>query len=171
MNGVDWGLLTGCGLTLCIAMAWDTLRRKIPNRLTFTSALLGAACSVLALGITPGVLHSMQGWALGLGILLIPFLLGGMGGGDVKLLAAAGAWIGPGAVFNFFLYAALIGAVMGLVKVFCKNGKTGLAHLGVDIITSLYLRQPPMADKEQGLPYSIPIGMGFGAWLLLGNLI
>ena len=171
MSGVGWLLPAGCALTLCIAMIWDVRLRKIPNFLTFPSALAGAACSILVMGFAQGALHSIQGWGLGLGLLLIPFLLGGMGGGDVKVLAAAGAWIGPGAVFNLFLYGAVLGAVMGLAVVFYRKGKTGVAYLGVDLISSLYLRKAPVPDNKHGLPYSVPIGLGFGAWLILGNIV
>ena len=58
---------------------------------------------------------SAAGWAIGIGLFLPLFLLGGMGAGDVKLLGAVGAWIGPTAVLYAGLYSALAGGVLALV--------------------------------------------------------
>jgi prepilin peptidase CpaA len=99
-------------LTVLAAVS-DLRSRRIPNVLTVTGACAGLLYSV-ATGGAEGLLVSLQG--LGLGLLLwLPFYaLGGMGAGDVKLLAAIGAWVGPSAVLRIALYASIAGALMAL---------------------------------------------------------
>ena len=55
------------------------------------------------------------GWVTGLFLFMPLFLLGGMGAGDVKLLAALGAWLGPGAAFWLAIYASMAGGVLAVV--------------------------------------------------------
>jgi prepilin peptidase CpaA len=85
------------GATACVT---DLRSRRIPNVLTFGAS----AAAVLFLGVSAGwagVLWSLEGWAVGCLFFLPWFLLGGMGAGDVKLLAALGAWVGPGSAYGW----------------------------------------------------------------------
>ena len=84
-----------CALVVAVVAAgWDLKTRRIPNRLTFGAAIAGLAYHVLTGGLA-GLGQSAGGLAVGLAVFMIPFALRGMGGGDVKLMAALGAWIGP----------------------------------------------------------------------------
>ncbi len=56
-----------------------------------------------------------EGMALGIGIFILPYLVGGMGAGDVKLMGAVGAVLGPGGVFMAFLATALAGGILALL--------------------------------------------------------
>ena len=97
-----------------VAALWDLKSRRIPNVLTFGSAL--AAIIVHAyFGGLPGAGWSVLGWLVGLAFFLPFFALGGMGAGDVKLLAALGAWLGPGATVWVALFSLIAGGVLGLV--------------------------------------------------------
>jgi hypothetical protein len=58
--------------------------------------------------------HASLGWFIGALAFIVPFALGGLGGGDVKLLAAIGAWLGPAGAFWVALYAGVAGGVMAL---------------------------------------------------------
>ena len=69
-----------------------------------------------------GFLFSGKGFLVGLGLLMIPYLLGGMGAGDVKLMAAIGALMGTSFVFYSFIYTALIGGLIALLLIFKKRG-------------------------------------------------
>lgn len=97
-----------------IGVFTDTRYGLIPNKLTLTALALGLALHAV-LGGWAGFIFAAQGVALGLGLFLIPFLIGGMGAGDVKLLAALGAFIGPSHIFVTFLFSVFLGGVMGLV--------------------------------------------------------
>jgi prepilin peptidase CpaA len=112
-----------------VAAVWDLATRRIPNVLTFGAAL--AAFAVHAyVGGWSGVGTALAGWAAGVVLLLPVFALGGMGAGDVKLLAAIGAWLGPVAAVWVALYSGVAGGVMGLV-VAVFSGYLGQAFTNV----------------------------------------
>src|SRR5688500_1679166 len=77
-----------------LACATDLRRRRIPTLLTFSAPALALAVASWTDG-TAGAMTSSAGWIAGLAIFFVPFALRGLGGGDVKLLAALGAWVGP----------------------------------------------------------------------------
>ena len=58
---------------------------------------------------------SVSGWVVGVLVFLLPFALGGMGAGDVKLVAALGAWLGPMDTVWLGMYTALAGGVAALL--------------------------------------------------------
>jgi prepilin peptidase CpaA len=95
------------------ASACDLRTRRIPNVLTFGAAAAAVAASAWMNGMA-GVEASVAGWLIGLALWFPLFVLRGMGGGDVKLLAAIGAWLGPALAFFIALYAAIAGAVLAL---------------------------------------------------------
>jgi prepilin peptidase CpaA len=96
------------------ACAFDLTTRRIPNVLTLGAAV-SAAVFHATTGGASGLIVSVAGWLLGVGLFFPFFALGGLGGGDVKLLGAFGAWLGPLAVFHVGIYSALAGGVLGLL--------------------------------------------------------
>jgi prepilin peptidase CpaA len=101
-------------LVALIACAFDLRTRRIPNWLTFGSAAFALGFRFVAGGAS-GVEHGILGWVTGIAVLLAPFLLGGMGAGDVKLVGALGAWLGPGETFWMAVYTSMAGAVMAVM--------------------------------------------------------
>jgi prepilin peptidase CpaA len=97
-----------------VACVTDIANRRIPNPLTFGAALAGVMAHI-ALGGWSGIGISVGGWLVGLACFFPFFLLGGMGGGDVKLLAALGAWLGPWDALWLAVYASIAGGVMAIV--------------------------------------------------------
>lgn len=108
LANADIALKYGGVVLVLVGAALDLRSRRIPNVLTLGGSLVGLGANV-AVHQAPGVVTSLTGWAVGVALLAIPFILGGMGAGDVKLLALAGAWGGP----EFALYTMLFGAVVG----------------------------------------------------------
>ena len=97
-----------------IGAAIDLRTRRVPNPLTMGLATIGvvfAACGIG--GLTLGA--SLAGLALGLVLMLPGHVIGATGAGDVKLFAAAGAFIGPAHILMAFLYTVLAGGVMAVV--------------------------------------------------------
>ncbi|HPZ64409.1 MAG TPA: prepilin peptidase, partial [Bacillota bacterium] len=80
-------------LLLMGAVYFDLTRRRIPNYLTIPAMVWGLLSYAVDSGWT-GLWESLLGLLAGIGIFVIPFLLGGMGGGDVKLMGAIGALTG-----------------------------------------------------------------------------
>jgi Flp pilus assembly protein protease CpaA len=94
--------------------AIDMWTRRVPNPLTMGLAATGvvyAACGIgnLSLGA------SLAGLALGLALMLPGHLIGATGAGDVKLFAAAGAFVGPAHILTAFIYTALAGGAIAIV--------------------------------------------------------
>lgn len=112
------GIPATAGLVIvAAAAAWcDVRERRIPNVLTVGGLLLALVIGGVQAGLA-GLAAAAVGAALGLLVGLPVFLLGGLGGGDVKLLAAVGAFLGPGRLPLALLAIALTGGVMAAVEV------------------------------------------------------
>jgi prepilin peptidase CpaA len=95
-----------------VACVFDVRTRRIPNVLTLSGAVAGLLYHLATSGLG-GLQTAAAGWMLGLLLLLPYFALGGMGGGDVKLVAALGAWLGPWETFWLAMYAGIAGGVLG----------------------------------------------------------
>lgn len=114
-------IFTSVILSLAVATVIDLRSQRIPNALTLPTALAALLYHLLLQG-PQGALSSLTGLGLGLGLMLVPFLCGVMGGGDVKLMAAVGAWVGPEVVLAAFLLTSLAGGVYALVVLARRPG-------------------------------------------------
>jgi len=109
-------------LGLGAAVFTDVRTRRIPNWLT--GAIAGAAFG-LAFGggpVTP--MRALLGLVVGLALMLPGHIIGATGAGDVKLMAAVGAVVGPDVIFRAFLYSAVAGGVLAVV-VAVRRGRLG----------------------------------------------
>jgi prepilin peptidase CpaA len=96
------------------AIIADLRHRQIPNALSVALLLIG----ILSAGFTRGwvgLADGMLGAALAFAVFLIPYLLGGMGGGDVKLMAGFGALTGAQGVLPALILVAAAGAVTSVM--------------------------------------------------------
>lgn len=102
-------------LLLLVALSgfFDLKERKIPNKITLTGILIGILFNIITGGWT-GLLHSLLGMFAGLAIFFLPFVMGGMGAGDVKLMGAIGALMGWQFLLMTAIYSALVGGIMVL---------------------------------------------------------
>ena len=92
----------------------DLRTRRIPNILTATLAAIGIGLAAAGFGRV-GLGASLLGCLLGLAFMMPGHIFGATGAGDVKLLAAAGALLGPKDTIYAFLYTAIAGGVLALV--------------------------------------------------------
>jgi prepilin peptidase CpaA len=91
----------------------DLRSRRIPNILTVGGALAALLFHTMTGGIT-GAGTAAAGWLAGAAVFFLPFYLGGMGAGDVKLMAALGAWLGPPLTIWLAIYTGIAGAVLAM---------------------------------------------------------
>lgn len=167
MNVPLWAALPALGFAIVAAQA-DVRTRKIPNSLTFPAILLGLATH-LALGGRAGFLASLAGMAV-VGVALIPgWLLRWMGAGDVKLMAAMGAWLAfPHAVIA--LLASLIAGGVIAAVVALRHGALGAAlrNTGFALAWS-FQRQSPAFIVTTGIrfPFALAIlaGCAVASWV------
>jgi prepilin peptidase CpaA len=149
-----------------IAVVSDMATRRIPNPLTFGAALVAVAAHGYAAGWT-GVGLSLAGWLLGVAFFFPVFALGGMGAGDLKLLGALGAWLGPAAVVWVALYSGVAGGVMA-VFVAALSGYLTKALTNIWGLLMYWrvagVRPAPglMLSSQQGprLAYAVPVLAG-----------
>ena len=98
---------------MLVATIVDLRTRRIPNQLTAAMAVIGLGLAGTGLsGITLGA--ALVGLVLGFAVMLPGHLLGATGAGDVKLMAAAGALLGPALVLSAFIFAAIAGGVLAV---------------------------------------------------------
>jgi prepilin peptidase CpaA len=100
-------------VVLAVATYTDLRSRRIPNWLVYPFLLAGITVAGWQDG-WHGILHSLEGLALGALIYGIFFWLGGMGMGDVKLCAAIGSWIGPSQLLLAIVFAGIAGGIMAI---------------------------------------------------------
>lgn len=153
----------GVFTTLLVAAAIGDIRtRRIPNRLVAILAALGIAFSVWSVPIVPGVLRGIGGFAVGLACWLPFYLLGWLGAGDVKLFAAAGAWLGPMGALEGALIAALLGAGLALAWMLRSQGvRNVLVTLGMAAASpGLLSPSGGTATTRRTMPYGVAIALG-----------
>jgi prepilin peptidase CpaA len=144
-----------------LAIYPDLKRRWIPNGLTVPASIAGLIFNVWVHDLANGSLFAAKGFLTGLALPLPLFMLGGVGGGDVKLLACIGAWVGPLRALSITLYAALVGAVLCLVVMIRCGRPSTLGRVGLDMHLLLMARGrlEPRPDALT-VPYSLPIAVG-----------
>jgi prepilin peptidase CpaA len=157
-------------LTACLT---DLRSRRIPNYLTFGGAVAALVFHLVTGGLS-GLGWAAAGWGVGLLLFLPIFALRGIGGGDVKLLAALGAWLGPSLTLWLAFWSAIAGGAFALV-VALASGYAVKAFRNVWGMLSYWrvmgLQPHPAVTLESGagprLPYSLPIAAGLGLTLWL----
>jgi prepilin peptidase CpaA len=151
---------------LAVASFTDLRSRKIPNWLVGPFLLAGIVFSAISHGWS-GLGHSLAGIAAGAAIFAIPFALGGMGMGDLKLFAAVGAWIWASQLFFAFILTAIAGGLMAIGwavfggfmgELMEGSGDLlfGFAKRGLHRHPDLVLQNP----KARKMPYAPAIAVG-----------
>jgi prepilin peptidase CpaA len=154
---------------LLLATVWDVRRQRIPNLITFGGALCGFVLQVL-LGGLDGLWAGLGGWAVGLAFLLPGFLLGFTGAGDVKLMAASGAYLGPATTLYAAAASVAAGALLALaylawVPALRSGAGPWVRYRGMLqclFVTGRPSYVPPTTDEVAGrrFPYAIAIATG-----------
>ena len=182
--GAVWLLFTAqhdltiifASLFLLLICTTDTLYSKIPNFFTFLLILSSFALHGWTDG-PAGLLTALIGMLTGFSVLIIFYLLGGMGAGDVKALAALGALLGATAILQVALYMALVGGLMSVLHYLCNRNllikcRDAFNALKVFLYTrDIKIFQPDSSSEPLRFPYAAAIAFGFFAHTYWGNLI
>lgn len=162
---------------LLVCLVTDISRQKIYNKVVFPGILAALLLNLCIYGLD-GLKMSFLGFLAGFAVLLIPYLLGGMGAGDVKLMAFIGAAKGALFVLNSAIYSALAGGAISLA-ILAVNGQ--LANFFKSIYNwffwLLFRTKQKLEFEETGVkskfPYGIAIAAGAficmffkGAWVI-----
>ena len=160
-------------VALCVAS--DLQTRRIPNLLSGLGMLVGIAINTLYFG-HDGLLASIGGLLTAIAVLLFPFAMGGVGGGDVKMMGAIGALLGP----RTTLVALLIGMALGGAVMAIHLARLGrlrqtlwtAATMAASSVMGGSLEPLRVSAERPGtitLPYSVPLGLGTLAMLALSG--
>jgi prepilin peptidase CpaA len=156
-----WGVLA---LGLIVASVYDIRARRVPNWLSVGLLTSGVVSRYLTSGpVEAG--WGLAGSAVGLLLLLFPYSRSWIGGGDVKLLAATGSWLGP----QLVLYAALFGSLAAglislgyLLRSPAEVRRQVLLNLKLTFMLKSVPEMPEAADRAHNLspPLAPAIAIG-----------
>ncbi len=156
-----------------VAAYTDLAKGKVYNWCTYSAILIGLGLAFMLDGLTPGhyrhTLNSVFGLALAGALFALPYFMGWLGGGDLKLAAAIGAASGAVMRGHFFvvyamLYAALVGFVLGMgVLIWRGEAWSGLKRSMLVLFTLRRHKHalPDANTPEQEPPESLTLPYGF----------
>ena len=157
------------------AAAIDLRTRKIPNWLTVSGAVAGLAGNVMV-GSWPGLRTAALGLGVALVVYLLLYTLRGVGGGDVKLMAAAGSITGASHWILLFVLTSIAGGVCAVVLMIAKGRvRSTLRNVG-RILGSLLRFQAPFKENPDldvanpealRMPHALSIALGTLAFLAI----
>jgi prepilin peptidase CpaA len=153
---------------VCTAAWWDATAQRIPNQLTVTG--LAAALMLRApLGLD-AVVEGLAGVGIALLVSLVLYALRAIGGGDVKLLAAVGAFLGSSEILGALGLIAILGAAFALLSVVRKGLLPLLIFNTLELVKSWRSLGQAGQIRKLGspgaltIPYAIPIALGTLFW-------
>ncbi len=174
MNIGYWEITLIALLPGILYAAWiDYAQRRVPNWLNALLAAAGLTAQGAYFGWYQhgggGVGWGLLGLLVGFGVLIVPWLMHGMGAGDVKLLAAIGCWLGPWLTLVSFAVGAVLGGLAAVVMIY-TSGRTVHALTNLQTIMTK-MRRLETAFSEFGgartfghtsqlLPYGVPLTAG-----------
>jgi prepilin peptidase CpaA len=169
-------------VTLIVAAVIDGLKLKVPNWITFPMIISGWVYSTT---LSPfagweGLFYSLIGTVVGLALLMPAYAIGGMGAGDVKLLAGVGAWVWGTVTLYAFAVSAIVGGVIAVLMVLAR--KSWNKHhnqfwmIWNEVLTVKNPEQlSTIAAKRKPsmllLPYGIPIAIGSIAYFAWAGML
>lgn len=171
--------IVAASIYFTLACTIDTFKSKIPNLLNACLLIAGFSISTAALGMH-GFLLSLSGLGLGIGLLLLPYIMGGMGAGDVKALGALGALVGPFDLLHVFVYTGLYGGGIALLHYLLhadikKSIRKGwLSTSALALTWGTHSNAPPKIPSDKAslrFPYATAIAFGYYSFVCWGGVL
>ena len=145
---------------LAWACAFDLRTRKIPNKLVLVIAVLGILYSLVARSPVAGAVQAFGGIATGLAIWFPFYAVRMLGAGDVKLFAAASAWLGARTAVEAALWTALFGGAIALCVMMVNSGVVLMMLRVMHAVRDPgSLREEPVT-RTRHMPYAFAITAG-----------
>lgn len=177
-NWVYWAV----SLFAVVAAYIDGKELRVPNKLTLPMIVAGWIWSCIFYGMNGdgwyiGLMWSLAGTAVGLMTLLPAYAIGGMGAGDVKMMAAIGAWVYCANVFYAFCVGTIVGAILAVIMIITAGDFKKHFNQFFFILGEIQTVKDPeelarLATERKTsmrlLPYGIPMAIGtvlYFAWM------
>lgn len=153
-----------------LAAFLDLRSRRIPNWLTLPAVLIGLAVNAYQSGWT-GLKSALLGFLLAFVVYGALFALRAMGGGDVKLMAAVGAFTGPEHWLWIFAITAVVGGVFAMVTLLTQGGLTrALSNIATILGSLAQFRAPHEQRPDLDVSDSRARTLPHGAAIAVGTL-
>lgn len=165
-------------LLVAAACVTDVRRRRIPNWLTLSGVMTGLVMHAVTRGFA-GLRLSLEGMLVGFGAYAVLYCLRAMGAGDVKLMAAVGAIVGPAGWLSVFVATSLAAGVLSLVAVLFKGRLRETLWNAWFIVTELLHFRAPFQSRSDlsvkdsrslKMPHGVAIAAGTAAVLLMARI-
>jgi prepilin peptidase CpaA len=156
--------------TFPLLLAWacvsDLRTHRIPNNVVASLVLSGIGYALATMSPVVALEHALGGSAVGLTLWLPFWMARVLGAGDVKLAAAAGAWLGTGGVVEASLLGAVAGGVLALWALARHGGlAVGATRFAGWMLASRVMGRvaPELTPRERRIPYGLAIAAGAAA--------
>ena len=153
-------------LVAAVAVGFDVRTRRIPKVLTLARAVVAAMFGAVVSGVA-GLGTTVLAWLLGVALFFPFFALRGMGAGDVKLLAALAAWLGPLDTLYLAVFASIAGGTIAvLVSLSCGYLRQAFSNIFLMLMHWRVVGPRPVPGltlrdtRAPRLAYAIPIAIG-----------
>ena len=157
-------------MVVLVTAMWTDLRSsRIPNWLTFPAMGLALLAHAWLTGL-PGTLFSLGGLGTGLGLFLLIHFSGNIGAGDVKLMAAVGAMVGPYEALLSGILALVVGGLYALGAMCYQWGIVTTGRKLSSAAQGTLLIRGTVWSQELQLPFRLRYGLAIAGGTLLFQL-
>ena len=154
-----------------IAAETDLRSRRIPNWLTLAGVVAGIVLNSFLNVDRFNWRTALMGLGLAFAVYFPLYLLRGMGAGDVKLMAAVGALMGPSNWFAIFILSNVLGAIAAVVLLLSKGRLWGtLRNVGFMLNELVHFRPPYLRKEELDLSSPKAMTMPHGLAIAMGSI-
>lgn len=168
LSGYEW-MMAAVLVPAMLYASWSDFRRhRVPNWLN-GSILLAGLVFQMSLAGWSGLATGMAGAGVGFALLFVFWMMRAMGAGDVKFMAAIGAWLGPAMTFQAVLAGGLIGGVLAAAMILHQRNwlqtymNLGVVMRKVGSVKTAFGEYGSVRELSRGgskMPYAIPLTIG-----------